>query len=230
MSTSFRSVESLPVLVNVILTSFAGRFNHLVSLLPSNALHLISPTTSLAVSSFLERAGLPEPIIGLTACILESLSNRFLRSWRQATFYAHVQSARAESIVLAALCIASGFLDDRQRTTTWWSEEVAESSIRTRELNVTVRCILLDIDYDVHSFTAEMIADALAEMTQAGKGQQTAAKVEIHVTGMAIPSINNALEEGGERYNGGGALWQNGLVTPEPSPPCIVNVPFLVLL
>ncbi|KAF2101490.1 hypothetical protein NA57DRAFT_35074 [Rhizodiscina lignyota] len=200
-----------------------GAANHLVSLLPSNVQHLHSPASSLAISAYLQRADLPDSIIGLTACILESLSNRFIRSWRQAAFYSRFRSNRVETIVVSALTIAAGFLDDRARSTAWWSEYITEEEVTATDINVTTRCVLLDIDYDIHSFTAENIADAVDEIRRADNAARTA----------SLPpddaEKDNRRDSG---YGGGKAAWQHGLVTPEPSPPLTltVDMPFLRLL
>ena len=52
-------------------------------------------------------------------------------------------------IVLAALKIAAGFLEDRRRELRWWAECVASGAISERELEATVRSVLRDVEYDL---------------------------------------------------------------------------------
>lgn len=130
--------------------------------------------------------------------------------------------------MLAVLSIATGFLDDTTRPTRWWSEQITEDDIRIREINVTVRCILQDTNYDIHSFTAKMIADAVEEMKQVRSDSpaihmtEWASKGSERVTRIAALSTNADEGQDDRRdsgYGGGEAVWRHGVMTPEPSPP-----------
>lgn len=58
-------------------------------------------------------------------------------------------AAPQEAIVLAALKIAAGFLEDETRGMRWWAEYVADGALVEREVEVTVRSILMDVEYDL---------------------------------------------------------------------------------
>jgi hypothetical protein len=58
-------------------------------------------------------------------------------------------------IVLAALQIASSFVDDFRSDAKWWGGKVARDAVSAREIDATVRCMLQDIEYDLFSFAPE---------------------------------------------------------------------------
>jgi hypothetical protein len=62
---------------------------------------------------------------------------------------------KPELIVLAALQIASSFLDDVRSSPRFWADKVALGSVTCREVDATVRVVLKDIDYDLCSFQSE---------------------------------------------------------------------------
>jgi hypothetical protein len=101
-------------------------------------------------------------VVALAACILDSLSSSFIRSWRKAcekarapeqtSFYSN--PIKPELIVLGALAIAHSYLQDRSGETKWWAK-VAMETVEPREISATTRCILQDIDYGLMSFAPE---------------------------------------------------------------------------
>jgi hypothetical protein len=52
-------------------------------------------------------------------------------------------------VVLAAMKISAGFLEDERRQVRWWAEYVAEGAVSERELESTVRSVLRDVEYDL---------------------------------------------------------------------------------
>lgn len=223
----------------------SGLAAHLIASLPSN-LSNYSPSTA-TVTSYLERAAACDPVVGLAICIVETLSGRFARCWRQSSFYAGVRHDRAEVVVVAALAVASAFLDDWRREARWWSDNVTARSFSARQINVATRCVLADIDYDLHAFTPDTIAEALED---ARRGGEETLVTSTHVgSDSEMPSQSDAMEdEAQEQYSsckivrrdsgfdGGGtlrqggsngvAVWSHGELTPEPSP---LEAPMLFL-
>lgn len=193
---------------------------HFVAALPSN-LSNYSPSAS-TIASYLERANLNDSITGLAICILDALSNRFVRSWRQSSFYAAVRHQKAEVIVVAALAVASAFLDDWRREARWWSEGITWGVFSKKQINVTIRCVLADIDYDLHAFTPSMIADAAAEIGESTTGSASCA-VDQRSTICGETDQSEGADPKRDSGYGGDAIWNNGIVTPEPSP---VEQPF----
>jgi hypothetical protein len=64
-----------------------------------------------------------------------------------------------ETVALAALKIAAGFLEDRRVDARWWARYVAAADVRVdaRDVDLAVRCILVDVDYDLCAFSAEEV-------------------------------------------------------------------------
>lgn len=191
---------------------------YLVDSLPSN-LSNYSPCAS-SIAAYLDRAGLNDSIIGLAICILEALSSRFVRSWRQSSFYAAVRHTKAEVVIVAALAVAASFVDDIRREARWWSSTITWEEFTTKQINVSIRCILADIGYNLHSFTPEMIDDAVQE---ARGDLATSPASEQAWSDYAVTEIRYGdTEKDHHEYNGaawnGGTVWRHGLVTPEPSP------------
>ncbi|RDL33611.1 Uncharacterized protein BP5553_07979 [Venustampulla echinocandica] len=161
-----------------------GPATHLTNLIPS--------ATSLTVASvplvhaILTRTHLPLEIIALAVCILDSLSSRFALSWRQgcplitphppAPFslseereeVQHIDSIHPELIVLAALVLATKFLDDRQRTTREYAGNWGRGFWSCEQVNFTERCILENLQFRLLSLN-QYIIDALEDMERAGR-------------------------------------------------------------
>lgn len=185
-----------------------------MSTLPSN-LSIYHPCVS-TVASYVERADPSDSVLGLAVCVVESLTNRFVRSWRRSSFSASVPHDKAEVVVVAALAVASAFLEDVWREGRWWSESVAWGALSAKQINVATRCVLADIDYDLHTYTPEMIADALGELRHDHKREPSTAHGDMACSGTPDADFDKA----SRRDSGyeGTAIWSHGLLTPEPSP------------
>lgn len=164
----------------------------------------------------------------MAACILDALSCFFIRTWRKdlnaaaasderftqlakraprgsaalakyprlsASFGA---TPRPELIALAALSIAKAFLDDTRGECRWWAGWVAQGDVDAAELDVTVKCMLRDLEYDLMSFTPEIIEDMRTEIF----GTASA--------GFTPDCSKNCSDQG--------YVAAYGLVTPAPSP------------
>jgi hypothetical protein len=65
-----------------------------------------------------------------------------------------------ETVAIAALKIAAGFLEDRRVDARWWAGYVAAAAdvrVDARDVDLAVRCILVDVDYDLCAFSAEEV-------------------------------------------------------------------------
>ncbi|EON63715.1 hypothetical protein W97_02943 [Coniosporium apollinis CBS 100218] len=216
----------------------AGPAELLANLVPSNA----SPHRPFAATiyDYLSRAQLPIEVLGLAACILDALSARFAASWRQELFQQDTQKGRQdgrptpfiiqtnsrnsysscpepEIIVLATLHLAVAYLSDRPMLPAFWARHVSPNAFSVAEINTTTRCVLRDIDYGLHSFTPEMVDEAIADMRRAGETVRLEAKPASVGQGLGVRRKPPAVLELGRL---GRAVVADGLVTPEPSPPC----------
>lgn len=159
---------------------------------------------------YLHRSGLPEYTIAMAACVLDALSSFFVRTWRKdLTIVTMSQSVRTpatvnspsgnhsrlaasfgatprpELIPLAAMSIAKSFLDDKRGDCRWWAEWVAQGEVNTVELSTTVDCMLRDLNYDLMSFTPEIIEDMRLEMF--GIDHMSSAGATVKAYGLPTP-------------------------------------------
>ena len=184
-----------------------------------------------AIHNFLFRAELPLEILGLAACILDALGSRFALEWRKAcsstartlsllncswkkTSFHHdtKTSVEPEIVVLSALSLAAGYLDDNQKSAAYWARAISADRFRTSQVNATRLCILIDIDYNLHSFTPDMIQEAIEDMQRAEhlfNGQTTGSAVTCSKDERVKPPVLTLQST---------AVLKHGLYTPEPSP------------
>ena len=128
-----------------------------------------------------------------------------------------MNSPEPEIIVLAALHLALAYLSDRPRSTSFWSQHISQDAFSVAAINATTRCILQDIDYGLHSFTPEMVAEAMEDMRRASAAVRLAEKPAETRRGR----VRSKTRPPALSFEGlGEAVVWNGLMTPEPSPPC----------
>lgn len=228
--SALNAVYTKPIPEDVVLTSdLAGPAIYLANLVPSNAcVHRPSVAT---IHDFLFRAELSLEIIGLAACILDALGSRFApewrkaysstastssllnRSWKKTPFHHHTKtSVEPEIVVLCALSLAAGYLDDSQKPVAYWARTISADRFTTKQVNATRLCILVDIDYSLYSFTPDMIQEAMEDMQRAEhlfNGQTTASTACYSKEERAKPPVLTLQ---------GTAVLMHGLYTPEPSP------------
>lgn len=129
------------------------------------------------VAAYIARAELCPNTVALAACILESLSSSFVRSWRKACEKARSpqiptfrsEPLKPELIVLGALAVAHGYLQDVSGQPRWWGK-ISNETLEPREIAVTTNCILQDIDYGIMSFTPEVVEEKRQEMFKMAEG------------------------------------------------------------
>ncbi|KAJ4354253.1 uncharacterized protein N0V89_005987 [Didymosphaeria variabile] len=198
---------------------------HLVSLVPRNVAGQKSSVA--AVEGFLERACLPVDMVAFAACVLDALSDGFASRWCNALlpmdtskldFYLGTDcwqqpSISPDLIVLAALALAHGFIDDRGRSNGHWAKIEGAGRFVPKEVGKTKMCILEDIDYGLFRISEDMVQRMSREMQQA--------------TYFTTPRHSISWDEGdkeGRRprlslsTGSGSAIWAYGAQTPEPSP------------
>jgi hypothetical protein len=145
------------------LTYNVAASQHLSRLVPQNASRY-RPSPTL-IATYLDRARLPEATVAFAACILDALSRHFVRAWRRECEAVNTSrrsafqstTNKSELIVLAALAIANGFLDDVRGEPRWWATYVAYGAVQLKEVDATIRCVFKDLDYDLCGFSAEEV-------------------------------------------------------------------------
>ncbi|OJD34442.1 cyclin-like protein [Diplodia corticola] len=137
--------------------------------------------------------------------------------------------AEPELLVLSALALATGYLDDHQVSLQHWAQRISCGVFSARELSTTQRCVLIDLDYDLHSFTLEFIRDSIEDMHRASlQSRRNAAAAAAAAATTTVAVVKDVAEEPyaatGEKNRPaplslqGSATWFKGIATPEPSP------------
>ncbi|KAJ4289023.1 Non-essential glycogen phosphorylase [Kalmusia sp. IMI 367209] len=153
--------------------------SHLASLVPRNVSGQKSSVP--AIEEFLERACLPVEMIAFAACVLDALSDGFASRWRDAflpmnttrlDYYLGADCWRQPSvspdlIVLAALALAHGFIDDRGRSNGHWAKVEGMGRFDAKEVGKTKMCILEDIDYGLFRIGDDMVQRMVRAMQHA---------------------------------------------------------------
>lgn len=190
------------------------------------------------IRGYLERACLPTEILAFAACVLDALSQRFASSWRDAclppsekafNFYSgtHLRQrpmTGPDLIVLSALALAHGFIDDRGRSNGHWARVESRSQFTAREIETTKMCILRDMDYGLFRISDNMVQRMMRDMQRACNfniPSSTSSRNDSVAAAAAAekeerrPKLALSTGTGGTP---GTAIWANGVQTPEPSP------------
>jgi hypothetical protein len=92
-----------------------------------------------------------------------------------------------ETVALAALKIAAGFLSDRRVEARWWARwVVADPRVDARDVDLAVRCILVDVDYDLCAFSAEEVEKRRVWMMRGVEDEEEDEEVWRSVAPMAM--------------------------------------------
>ncbi|KAL1599905.1 hypothetical protein SLS60_007710 [Paraconiothyrium brasiliense] len=198
---------------------------HLASLVPRNvAGH--KPSVA-AIEGFLERACLPVEMVAFAACVLDVLSDGFASRWCDALlpmdtskldFYLGTNcwqqpTTSPDLIVLAALALAHGFIDDRGRSNGHWAKVEGAGRFAAKEVGKTKMCILEDINYGLFRISEEMVQRMAREMQQATYFTTPRHSISLDESDKEARRPRLSLSTGS-----GSAIWVYGAQTPEPSP------------
>ncbi|KAL1635906.1 hypothetical protein SLS58_010074 [Diplodia intermedia] len=207
--------SSLPVevlgltacILDALSMRFAKKWRHALTLNESTP----------AASPLLEAANAPisppaSPALMTTAPVLNSATK---------------SCVEPELLVLSALALATGYLDDHQVSLRHWAQRISHGVFSARQLSTTQRCVLIDLDYDLHSFTLEFIRDAIEDMHRESlRTRQKAVDAAAATTTIAVAKAvaEEPYAATGEKNRPaplslqGSATWFKGVATPEPSP------------
>ncbi|KAL5419754.1 hypothetical protein PMIN03_000356 [Paraphaeosphaeria minitans] len=199
---------------------------YLASLVPRNVAGHKSSVA--AIEGFLARACLPVEMVAFAACVLDALSDGFASRWRDAflpmdttrlDYYLGTDcwqqpQTSPDLIVLAALALAHGFIDDRGRSNGHWARIEAAGRFDAKEVSKTKLCILEDIDYGLFRISEEMLQRMAKQMQQVSYFVMPRQSVSFDDDKEGRrPRLSLSLGTGS-----GSAVWAYGAQTPEPSP------------
>ncbi|KAF2870863.1 hypothetical protein BDV95DRAFT_467377, partial [Massariosphaeria phaeospora] len=198
--------------------------NHLANLVPLN---VSTQRPSIpTILGYLDRAQLPTEMIAFAACILDALSARFASSWRNACSSGHPTpyfttinlspTLSPDLIIISALSLSHGFIDDHGRSNSSWAKIGSSSQFTTKEIDATKRCILHEIDYGLFRITHQMVQKMTRDMQPPAANSSTPMRTVVRNKTVATlkeqrrPQLSLSMQ--------GTAIWINGVQTPEPSP------------
>ena len=198
---------------------------HLAGLVPRNVAGHKSSVS--VIHGFLERACLPVEIVAFAACVLDALSDEFASRWHDAflpmkpstlDYYLGADcwqqpTVSPDLIVLAALALAHGFIEDRGRSNAHWAKIEGAGMFDAKEVGKTKTCILEDIDYGLFRLSEERVQQMAWEMQQAT--YFTTPRNSISFTDGEVKERRPRLSLS---TGSGAAVWAYGVQTPEPSP------------
>lgn len=108
------------------------------------------------VELLLIRANLDSQTVAFAACILHRLSWRFVREWKNRMLSQQGSTiTNPEVIVLAALYVASSWLNDRPRSVRFWVQDVGRTT--KHALFASQFCILNDASTNLMQIDAEEV-------------------------------------------------------------------------
>ncbi|PSN71428.1 hypothetical protein BS50DRAFT_584919 [Corynespora cassiicola Philippines] len=200
---------------------------HLAHLVPLNASSQ-RPSVSV-VTGFLERADLPTETVAFAACILDALSQRFAGSWRDAcvprlspfSFCRQQPAMGPELVVLSALVLAHGYLDDRGRSNSRWARIIGASLFSAQDIERTKMCMLQDMDYGLFRISEDMVQHMMRDMQRACSFTSSSSSSPSSLVATARTDGIAGKEERRPKLSldlHGAAVWKFGMQTPEPSP------------
>lgn len=198
---------------------------HLASLVPRNVAG--HKPSVVAIEAFLEKACLPVEMVAFAACVLDALSEGFASRWRdlflpmdtvRLDFYLGTNcwqqpSISPDLIVLAALALAHGFIDDRGRSNGHWAKVEGAGRFDAKDVGRTKMCILEDINYGLFRISEEMVQRMAKEMQQATYFTTPRHSISFNENDKDVRRPRLSLSTGS-----GSAVWAYGAQTPEPSP------------
>jgi hypothetical protein len=174
---------------------------------------------------------LPIEVIAYAGCILDALSPQFshvrreLCGWSKPSahdfyFGSHLyqqSAALADLVVLAALALAQGYIDDGGRSNSHWAKIEAAGRFEAKEIEAMKMCILQDVDYGLFRINEERVQREMRNMQRACgfpcSTISSARKGKI-ANGKDERWLRLSVSTGGS----GIAVWAHGVQTPEPSP------------
>lgn len=140
-----RSVDLGETEVLLVDAEFLGPAKHLVSMIPRNASRE-SPSVQV-MADILQSASLRLAVISLACCVLDCLSDQFLRQWRCGCRRPDGTPELSELLGVAALSVSMKFLEDSHYSNKMWHQNICDGLFGPQSLNITERLILADLDY-----------------------------------------------------------------------------------
>lgn len=163
------------------------------------------------VQAILSRASLPIETVALAVCVLDSLTARFARTWRltcplqqpvtankrhtlpPSLHQLHIDGVRPEIIPLAALVVATKFVDDPHAPTDFYCRAWGRGTWSHEQLNATERCIMESLGYRILPLCAEdCLADAMVDMQLAARHEAPVTPPEMAAEDEFVPSHSRA--------------------------------------
>ncbi|CAI6231017.1 unnamed protein product [Periconia digitata] len=154
------------------------------------------------VEGFLRRANLPIEMYAFAGCILEMLEAR-------------LGASEGGLVILAALALAHGYLDDRGRSNRHWAVIEAAGRFDAHEVQRVKMSILSDMDFGLFRISDSAVKGMVTAMQNRLPGPCISMPGG---SGLTVNEDDGWLKSGLSTSAPGQAIWTFGVQTPEPSP------------
>lgn len=143
---------------------FWGPAKHLAEMVPRNAAR--NAPSVILLAEILQRAGLRLGVVSLACCVLDCLSDWFIRHWKlECCKIGEGFPERGEILAIAALAISMKFLEDASYSNKVWTNHICENLFSICSLNTAERLALSDMNYSLLSIATPKLLDwNIAEM------------------------------------------------------------------
>ncbi|CCX30857.1 hypothetical protein FPQ18DRAFT_21170 [Pyronema domesticum] len=142
---------------------YSGPARYLVSMVPRTASR--EPASIQCIADMLQRANLRASVVSLACCVLDCLSDQFLRKWRNECCRRNGYPEGAEVLVVAALAIAQKFFEDRPYYNKQWARSISDNLFDVETLSLTEILVLQDLNYDLMKLSdPELLEENLVEI------------------------------------------------------------------
>lgn len=159
---------------HLVEAEFWGPAKYLASMIPRNAFRESPSVTMMAV--ILQNANVRLSVVALAGCVLDCLSDQFVKRWRRrcCDVADGTEAELGEVLAVAALAISMKFLEDSAYTNKLWTRNICSDIFPLEAIELTERLVLQDIDYCLHSISTpeqiEECTDRLKRFTAEAAG------------------------------------------------------------
>jgi len=103
--------------------------------------------SAVILAGILQRANLRPSVVALACCVLDCLSDQFIKRWKMECCNEYGYAERSEVLAVTALAVSMKFLEDSNYTNKLWARAICEELWPVRSLNITERLVLTDLKF-----------------------------------------------------------------------------------
>lgn len=167
------------------------------------------------ICRFLDNAQLPLEIVAIAANIVAALTRDFGLRFQQRGSLPEPLPPVAALVVVAALAAALSYSEDHPWSCSDWSKRITQGTFSTQQIDSAMLLVLEDLDWRLYPLASlDMVVAGTVRLSNHGMSLSEEAPNGVCASHMEVEGPLKLLLEGT------GTVSLNGLVTPEPTPPC----------